>query len=248
MFGYQQNPAMPYGAFELKATYQRNLIFGNLSALLLVALALASPYAYSALFGETTVVIPIDPNPEPIELKAWILPEPLIEQPEPPTNPASSKPNQEMTNNLSLVADSLWDDSKPEEMLPTQGELSREAGDGDTAGIGPIDTSGLGHSEYFPGENEFVHTEKLPDFVSFVKPEYPSIARQAGLEGTVVVKALVDKNGAVRDAKVAKSSGYAALDNAAIDTAFKNTFTPGIQNGYPVACWVTYRVEFKLNQ
>ncbi len=248
MFGYQQNPAMPYGAFELKATYQRNLIFGNLSVLLLVALALATPYAYSALFGETTVVIPIDPVPEPIEIEVWILPPPLVEQPEPPVNPTPSNQSQEMTNNLSLVADSLWDDSKPEEMLPTQGELSRAIGEGDTTGSGFIDTSGLGEGEYFPGENEFIHTEKLPDFVSYVKPEYPSIARQAGLEGTVVVKALVDKNGAVRDAKVARSSGYAALDNAAINASFKNTFTPGIQNGYPVACWVTYRVEFKLNQ
>ncbi|MCM2272604.1 MAG: energy transducer TonB [candidate division Zixibacteria bacterium] len=248
MFGYQNHPAMPYGAFELKATYQRNLIFGNLSVLLLVALALATAYAYSALFGETTVVIPVDPMPEPIEIAAWILPPPLVEQPEPPINPSPSNPNQEMTNNLSLVADSLWDDSRPEERLPTQGELSINAGEGDTTGIGSIDTSGLGQSEYFPGENEFIHTEKLPDFVSYVKPDYPSIARQAGLEGTVIVKVLVDKNGAVRDAKVARSSGYAALDNAAIGAAFKNTYTPGIQNGYPVACWVTYRVEFKLNE
>lgn len=248
MFGNQQNPAMPYGAFELKATYQRNLIFGNLSALLLVALALSAPYACSVLFGQTTVVIPLDPKPEPIEIKVRVIPPPPIEKPDPAAQPTPSDPNQEMTNNLSLVADSLWDGSKPEEMLPTQGELSTAIGDGDSTGIGTIDTSGLGQSEYFPGENEFIHTEKLPDFVSYMKPEYPSIARQAGLEGTVVVKALVDKNGAVRDAKVARSSGYAALDNAAIDAAYKNTFTPGIQNGYPVACWVTYRVEFKLNQ
>jgi protein TonB len=152
-----------------------------------------------------------------------------------------------MTDNLSMVADTLWDESKPEEMLPTQGELSRSIGEGDTSGASFIDTSDLNGSDYFPSDTEFVPTEKIPDFITFIKPDYPLIAKQAGLEGTTVVKALVDKAGHVREAKVAKTSGYAVLDNAAVEAAFRNLYTPGIQNGYPVACWVSYRVEFKLN-
>ena len=239
---------MPYGAYELKATYQRNLMYGNLAALLMVTLTLAVPRLIAAFSEDPAQGGCIYPLPEPIENRSWLRPPPPIEKPDPGIKPTSSNPNQKMTDNLSLIADTLWDDSKADEMLSTQGELSRAIGEGNTSGASFIDTSGLDESEYFPSDTEFVPTEKIPDFITFVKPGYPLIARQAGLEGTTVVRALVDKTGHVRDAKVAKTSGYAILDNAAVEAAFKNLFTPGIQNGYPVACWVSYRVEFKFNE
>ena len=247
MLGYRNNPAMPYGAYELKATYQRNLMFGNLAALLIVTLALAVPYLTTALFGGTTVVIPLVPKPEPIEIIIINRQQPPIDKSEHAVKPTPSNPDQKMTDNLSVILDSLWGDDRKDEMLPTQGELSRAIGEGDTSGVSFIDTSDLNGSDYFPSDTEFVPTEKIPDFITFVKPDYPQIARLAGLEGTTVVKALVDKSGHVREAKIAKTSGYAVLDNAAVEAAFRNLYTPGIQNGYPVACWVSYRVEFKLN-
>jgi TonB family protein len=59
---------------------------------------------------------------------------------------------------------------------------------------------------------------------------------------------LVDKDGNVRDALVLKSSGTASLDEAAVEASYDCKFKPGIQNGRPVACWVTYRVEFVLDE
>ena len=67
------------------------------------------------------------------------------------------------------------------------------------------------------------------------------------MTGLVWVKALVDKEGNVRQAMVLKSSGTQAFDDAAVAAAYKNKFKPGIQNGRPVAVWVSYKVEFKLN-
>ena len=43
------------------------------------------------------------------------------------------------------------------------------------------------------------------------------------------------------------SSGVASLDDAAVKAAFKNRFKPGIQNGRPIACWVSYTVDFDIN-
>ena len=43
-----------------------------------------------------------------------------------------------------------------------------------------------------------------------------------------------------------KSSGTPALDEAAVAVAHKCKFKPAIQNGRPVAMWVTYKVDFIL--
>jgi len=85
-----------------------------------------------------------------------------------------------------------------------------------------------------------------PEMIYQERPEYPRLAKSAGLTGTVWVKVLVDKDGTVRQAMVGKSSGTQALDEAAVAVAPKNKFKPGIQNGRPVACWATYRVDFNL--
>lgn len=83
--------------------------------------------------------------------------------------------------------------------------------------------------------------------IDYKTPEYPSIARATGTTGRVVVKALIDKDGKVIDARVYVSSGSSILDDAAIRAAYRNVFSPGIQNGTPVRCWVTYTVDFKLD-
>ncbi len=98
-----------------------------------------------------------------------------------------------------------------------------------------------------PQPHEFVPVERYPEMITFVQPEYPRLAMQAGIEGTVWIEALVDSHGNVRDALVAKTSGVPSLDEAARNAAYQNKFKPGILDGRPVACWVTYKVDFKLN-
>jgi TonB family protein len=63
----------------------------------------------------------------------------------------------------------------------------------------------------------------------------------------VWVKALIDKTGSVRRAMVVKTSGTSSLDDAAVKAAYNNKFKPGIQNGQPVHVWVTYKVEFNID-
>ena len=101
--------------------------------------------------------------------------------------------------------------------------------------------------EYLPEPDEFVPVEVIPEMVYRAEPVYPPQAIQNGWEGVVCVQALVDKNGVVRDAQVNKSSGFPCLDEAAVEAAYLCRYTPAIQNGRPVACWVSYRVEFVLD-
>jgi protein TonB len=80
-----------------------------------------------------------------------------------------------------------------------------------------------------------------------VTPKYPDLAQRANIEGTVWVKALVDKEGKVRDVIIVKNSGAnAGFEEAAIDAAKQTVWKPAISNGQPIAVWVTYKVDFKL--
>jgi TonB family protein len=102
--------------------------------------------------------------------------------------------------------------------------------------------------DYLPSMEEFVAVEIIAEMIHYETPGYPRLAEQAGLEGLVWIKALVTRDGSVRDAVVYKSSGTPSLDDAAVAAAPKCQFKPAIQNGRPVAMWVTYKVEFILNR
>ena len=100
--------------------------------------------------------------------------------------------------------------------------------------------------DYIPSPDEFVAVEVEPEFIHKETPEFPRLAKQAGITGTVVVKMLVDETGNVLKVILAKSSGTQALDDAALGAAEKCKFSPAIQNGRPVKVWVTFPYEFVL--
>jgi TonB family protein len=93
----------------------------------------------------------------------------------------------------------------------------------------------------------FVDVEKMPEMTYMENPKYPESAKKAGAEGEVWVKAFVNEEGAVTEAVVAETSGDENLDQAALDAALKNKFTPASKDGKPVGVWVTYKVMFELS-
>ncbi len=79
------------------------------------------------------------------------------------------------------------------------------------------------------------------------KVKYPKKARKKGIEGTVHVKFIVNKEGNVVDARVSKSV-HTLLDNEAIRVAkLLKGFTPGYHDGKKVKVWFTLPVRFQLN-
>lgn len=100
-----------------------------------------------------------------------------------------------------------------------------------------------------PGIDDFVPVEVQPGFdlgklQGMVK--YPDMAKRAGIEGRVVLRVLIDKDGTVRKKKILQSDN-SLLDKAALDAiANYGNFTPAIQNNTPVMCWVSVPITFKL--
>jgi protein TonB len=79
------------------------------------------------------------------------------------------------------------------------------------------------------------------------QPEYPPASRRAGEEGTVTLAVLVLENGRAGEIKVAKSSGFPKLDEAAVKEVQRNwRFVPGKEDGKPVSMWHTFAVTFRL--
>lgn len=75
---------------------------------------------------------------------------------------------------------------------------------------------------------------------------YPKDAQKAGIEGTVIVKFVIDKTGRVSDTKVMK--GPQALSKAA-ESVVRDLpgFTPGLQNGKPVNVELVLPIRFALS-
>ena len=80
------------------------------------------------------------------------------------------------------------------------------------------------------------------DFRSCAKPKYPKEELRQNHEGTVSMRFLVSAEGKVKDAQVSTSSGFPALDQAALDALEKCSFKPGTADGKPVesAAYVKY--------
>jgi protein TonB len=74
-------------------------------------------------------------------------------------------------------------------------------------------------------------------------PRYPRRAVELGMQGMVVLHVLIDSGGALRDVKVAESSGFGMLDKAALAAVSRWRFAPGPMQGQ----WMRVPIEFLLN-
>jgi len=86
---------------------------------------------------------------------------------------------------------------------------------------------------------------KPPRLVRRVDPLYPEIARQARVEGVVILEATTDEYGRVRNIRVLRS--IPLLDQAALDAVREWVYEPMDINGRPRAVVFTVTVRFKLN-
>lgn len=89
-------------------------------------------------------------------------------------------------------------------------------------------------------------SEVLPAYLRNPSPVYPRSARERSQEGTVVVAVDVLPSGRAGRVHVARSSGHAALDDAAVTAIRQWVFRPGSRLGQPIALWVEIPVTFRL--
>lgn len=87
---------------------------------------------------------------------------------------------------------------------------------------------------------------KAPVKISGPDPVYTDSGRRAGIEGVVIVQAIVNKHGIVESVNVLKGLPL-GLDQAAVEAVRRWRFAPATLHGRPVDVYYTLTVNFQLN-
>ncbi len=130
---------------------------------------------------------------------------------------------------------------KPMESSGESGLENRGNPDGQTSKTVSDEMGGIGVAGAGSGE-------KAVKILRGTAPGYPIAARQAGWEGVVMVRVLVDSRGAAGLVSLRESSGHQLLDDVVLQTVKKWRFAPATKNGKPVAGFHDVRVRFRLTE
>jgi TonB family protein len=87
---------------------------------------------------------------------------------------------------------------------------------------------------------------KEPRLVNRVMPEYPLVAKQAGIQGDVVVKTTIDDKGSVVNMQIV--SGPALLRGAALAALRRWKYEPSTLNGQPISIQMLVTIKFSGNR
>ena len=201
---------------------------------------------------------------QPTPASRGVLPRAAEKQFVPPDPEPSKNPNPELTMEPTLVAPQLAS-LRPVPLLnigDPNGVISApSSGMGGGGGIGDNgDGRGIGNEEGAgagPGsksgccgngaEGTFTvgGDVSAPTVVYRVDPEYSEAARKARYEGTVVLQAVVRKDGRVDVLHLVRSLGY-GLDQNAMDALKQWRFRPAMKGSTPVDATVNIEVRFSL--
>lgn len=79
-------------------------------------------------------------------------------------------------------------------------------------------------------------------------PVYPRASRRLNEAGLVVVRVFVGSDGLPRQLQLLQSSGFARLDEAALESVRHARFKPPTENGQPTAGWARIPIPFELEK
>jgi protein TonB len=226
---------MPYGAPDLQAAAPRHISRAALAACLLW---LAIYIAAAVVVGQQPRLVTV--RVRPIELI------PDVPNVPPPLDPRFEMPP---AGRIAPTREPAIPIPVPDpEAVPVQPEFSSAPTSGESDPLGPGVVPGpvvpVVPAIVDPPPFDWIRHDVEAVEVSQVKPEYPELARAAQVEGLVVIRALVGTDGRVKRTLVIRS--VPLLDLAARDAMMRWLFTPALDQGRPVAVWVSVPFRFTL--
>ncbi len=246
-----------YGGYELRRNYPKR-VKRSLLALAGIAIAVA---AYGVATNR-----PVAVEAPKLVMKEVVLAEPPPidpKKPPPPPPPAEApppvKPTVKFTPPVIAKDEEVKEDEKPpevKELKEASAGIKTEKGDinGIDPGIisNPGEGTGVTEAAPPPPPAVFTYVEQMPEFNGSVNKYlsdnivYPDAAREAGIDGRVVIKFVVSEDGSVTGAVVEKSVN-GSLDAEALRVVkAMPKWKPGKQNGKPVKVYYRVPVKFTL--
>ncbi|HEX9942772.1 MAG TPA: TonB family protein [Thermoanaerobaculia bacterium] len=185
-------------------------------------------------------------------------PERQEQTPQPQTRPLVQPTDETVPDEVTK-----HDSSTPvEEVIPGTGDEGPAVSDGPGGpgdcpdcppgpGIGPGPGGpGVGPGSDEPGDSQpvqFTVGMTRPEPIHKVQPRYTEPARRAGIQGTVIVEAIIDEKGYVTNARVLRGLPM-GLDREAVDAILQWRFTPARMNGRPVSVYFTLTATFTIQR
>ena len=175
-------------------------------------------YFFPRLSGEVNVITKNFQE----EIETFDIPQTeQIKLPEPPPRPSVPVASE----------DDLFDDDITIEDTDLDDFADWEAPD---AGSGPSE-------EFIPYDQAPRPRIPLGDLVN-----YPELAKEAQIEGTVHIKAFIDIKGKVTSTRIIKGVPNTGLDEAALKAVKKSRWFPARQRDKKVGVWITIPIVFSL--
>ena len=182
--------------------------------------------------------------------------------PPPPAAPAAAHAARQSTSNLSTTGQVIEPRFVPREIqqiidttAPPPVDISGlqvQGGTGEPgARNGVFDSIGNGLRNIAPppppspsGAQIRVSQVMEGNLIYSVKPQYPPLARQARIQGTVLLRAIISREGRIENLQVL--SGHPLLVQAAIDAVRQWRYRPCYLNGEPIEVETQVTVNFTL--
>ena len=181
------------------------------------------PLTFEAITPIATPTIPVTPRPQPAQPSKAISAFPVVEPSElPPDLPRVDlpAPRIDACDSCGVVGVPIGDGPVGHDLPPPP--VTQPPKD-------PIPVGG---------------NIRPPSRVVYVAPVYPPLALAARVQGTVILQAVIDEKGSVRELRVLR--GHPLLDDAAMQAVAKWQFTPTLLNGTAVPVVMTVTVTFSL--
>jgi protein TonB len=194
------------------------------------------------------------PEPTSVVKAFFVEPAAAPPPPPPPPPPAPRQQNQPRPVSTPVPTENKFQApvETPEQVKPDEGiDLGVEGGvpggvEGGVPGgvVGGV-VGGLPDAPPPPQAVRVGGQIKEPKKLKHVNPAYPDIAKQARVQGVVILECTISPQGRVTDVKVLR--GIPLLDSAAIEAVKQWVYSPTLLNGVPVPVIMTVTVNFRLS-
>jgi periplasmic protein TonB len=232
---------MPYGAPELLAATRPHLALSLAAASLTLLLAFCA--ALQIIPGLRTAVAEHEVHADLMGVD--LLPPPPIYAPIAP-KVAISRVSASAPRATPIVV--------PDEIVTHADDMrSGDAATGKAGGayVSPAepDAGASGAAEeIMPVRGVFQPVDELPVPITPYKPTYPDLAHDFGVEGLVIVHALIGKDGRVVRVELDEKFAIPLLNQTALEAAKRWVFQPALVHGQPVPVWTDIPFHFVLHE
>lgn len=179
-----------------------------------------------------------------------------------PAVPPTPRPNSPAAPQSNLMGDrmvspaqipptvTMVTDTGPPPPMIDPGAAGVRDGTGDPNARGTVLNSVLGSDLALPPPPAAVRHPAVSrmmegNLVHRVQPDYPTLARQVRVQGKVVLRAMISREGAIENLQVL--SGHPMLIPAAVDAVRQWRYRPYVLNGEPVEVETEVTVNFILS-